>query len=108
MDLDTETVFLEDDEELIELQEEEHRVKLEEEELIAIEGELRTKIETEKNEIDRLQQEITELQYLRQDSDLEEYSSTSDSSSDEDEDEEDLQEILNDLLEDNESLEVSI
>lgn len=102
---ESDSVFLEDDEELIELQEEEHRVKLEEEELIAIEGELRTKIETEKNEIDRLQQEITELQYLRQDSDLEEYSSTSDSSSDEDEDEEDLQEILNDLLEDNESLE---
>lgn len=101
---ESDTVFLEEDEELIELQEEEHRVKLEEEELLAIEGELRTKIETEKNEIDRLQQEITELQYLRQDSDLEEYSSTSDSSSDS-EDEEDLQEILNDLLEDNESLE---
>ncbi|XP_076082054.1 uncharacterized protein LOC143052833 isoform X1 [Mytilus galloprovincialis] len=76
---ESDSVFLEDDEELIELQEEEHRVKLEEEELIAIEGELRTKIETEKNEIDRLQQEITELQYLRQDSDLEEYSSSSDS-----------------------------
>ncbi|XP_052096521.1 ralA-binding protein 1-like isoform X1 [Mytilus californianus] len=101
---ESDTVFMEEDEELVELQEEEHRVKLEEEELIAIEGELRTKIETEKNEIDRLQQEITELQYLRQDSDLEEYSSTSDSSSDS-EDEEDLQEILNDLLEDNESLE---
>ncbi|XP_076082056.1 uncharacterized protein LOC143052833 isoform X2 [Mytilus galloprovincialis] len=76
---ESDSVFLEDDEELIELQEEEHRVKLEEEELIAIEGELRTKIETEKNEIDRLQQEITELQNLRQDSDLEEYSSSSDS-----------------------------
>ena len=70
-----------------------------------IESELRTKIETEKNEIERLQQEITELQYLRQDSDLEEYSSTSDSSSDS-EDEEDLQEILNEILEKNEAMEV--
>jgi RalA-binding protein 1 len=70
-----------------------------------IESELRTKIETEKKEIERLQQEITELQYLRQDSDLEEYSSTSDSSSDS-EDEEDLQEILNEILEKNEAMEV--
>lgn len=97
-------VFVEEDEELIELQEENTNVQLAEEELLAIESELRTKIETEKNEIDRLQQEITELQYLRQDSDLEEYSSTSDSSSDS-EDEEDLQEILNEILEKNEALE---
>lgn len=98
------TVYEPVDEEILALQEEQLALQLEEEELLAIERELRTKIETEKNETDRLQQEITELQYLRQDSDLEEFSSSSESSY-ESEDEDDLQEILNQLLSENEKLE---
>ncbi|KAH3754988.1 hypothetical protein DPMN_189669 [Dreissena polymorpha] len=41
------------------------------------ESELRKKIETERCEADRLQQEIDELQYLRQDSDEEIISTSS-------------------------------
>ncbi|KAK3094980.1 hypothetical protein FSP39_008678 [Pinctada imbricata] len=93
-----------EDEEMVQLQEEEQSLKLEEEELLAIESELRTKIETERSEIERLHQEIAELHYLRQDSDQEEFSSDSESSY-ESEDEEDLQEILNQLIADNEVLE---
>lgn len=69
--------------------------------------ELKQKIETEQSEIERLKQEIVELQYLRQDSDLEDYSSTSESS-DESEDEEELTELLNSLIAENEELEVRI
>lgn len=87
-----------------ELLEEEYRLKLEEEELLAIESELRKKIETERCEAERLQQEIDELQYLRQDSDEEIMSSSSDSSY-ESEDEEELQEILSQLIKENEELE---
>ncbi|XP_052236244.1 ralA-binding protein 1-like isoform X1 [Dreissena polymorpha] len=93
-----------DEEEWEVLLEEEYALKLEEEELLAIESELRKKIETERCEADRLQQEIDELQYLRQDSD-EEIISTSSDSSYESEDEEDLQEILEQLIKENEKLE---
>ena len=70
-----------------------------------IERELRKKIETERHEAERLNQEIDELKYLRQDSDLEEYSSESDSSY-ESEDEEELREILKSLIIRNEEQEV--
>ncbi|XP_060073425.1 ralA-binding protein 1-like [Ylistrum balloti] len=99
-----EDVLSEEDEEIIKLQEQDTALRLEEEELLAIESELRKKIETERGEIERLDQEITELQYLRHDSDLEDMSSSSDSSY-ESEDEEDLQEILNQLITENEELE---
>lgn len=69
--------------------------------------ELHQKIETEQSEIERLHQEIVELQYLRQDSDLDDMSSSSESSY-ESEDEDELQEILNQLIRDNELLEASI
>ena len=69
------------------------------------ERELRKKIETERHEAERLNQEIDELKYLRQDSDLEEYSSESDSSY-ESEDEEELREILKSLIIRNEEQEV--
>ena len=69
------------------------------------ESELRKKIETERCEMDRLKQEIQELDYLRHDSDPEYMSSSSDSSY-ESEDEEDLQELLTNLIRDNEELEV--
>lgn len=92
------------EEEYQKLLEEEYALKLEEEELLAIESELRKKIETERCEAERLQQEIDELQYLRQDSDEEILSSSSDSSY-ESEDEEDLQEILNQLIKENEEFE---
>ncbi|XP_029647226.2 ralA-binding protein 1-A [Octopus sinensis] len=93
-----------EDEELLRLLEEEEALKLEEEELIAIGDELHQKIETEQSEIERLHQEIVELNYLRQDSDLDEISCSSESSS-ESEDEEELQEHLNQLIRDNELLE---
>lgn len=92
------------DDEMMTLLDEEQALILEEEELLAIERELRTKIETERHEIERLNQELDELKYLRQDSDLEEYSSESDSSY-ESEDEEDLQEILKQLIARNEDQE---
>ncbi|XP_078327821.1 uncharacterized protein LOC144623259 [Crassostrea virginica] len=79
------------------LLDEEQALILEEEELLAIEREFRKKIETERHEAERLNQEIDELKYLRQDSDLEEYSSESDSSY-ESEDEEELREILKSLI----------
>ena len=66
---------------------------------------MRKKIETERHEAERLNQEIDELKYLRQDSDLEEYSSESDSSY-ESEDEEELREILKSLIIRNEEQEV--
>ena len=69
------------------------------------ESELRKKIETERCEMDRLKQEIQELQYLRHDSDQEYMSSSSDSSY-ESEDEDDLQEMLKNLIQENEELEV--
>ncbi|XP_052802767.1 ralA-binding protein 1-like isoform X2 [Mya arenaria] len=86
------------------LLEEEYALKLEEEELLAIERELRKKIETEQCEAETLQQEIDELHDMRQDSDEEFLSSSSDSSY-ESEDEEDLQEILDQLIRHNEALE---
>lgn len=92
------------DDEMMTLLDEEQALILEEEELLAIERELRKKIETERHEIERLNQELDELKYLRQDSDLEEYSSESDSSY-ESEDEEDLQEILKQLIARNEDQE---
>lgn len=92
------------DDEMMTLLDEEQALILEEEELLAIERELRTKIDTEKHEIERLNQELDELKYLRQDSDVEEYSSDSDSSY-ESEDEEDLQEILKQLIAKNEDQE---
>ncbi|KAL3887084.1 hypothetical protein ACJMK2_027040 [Sinanodonta woodiana] len=92
------------DDEYQALLEEEYALKLEEEELVQLESELRQKIETEKSEIERLHQEIAELQYLRQDSDLEDMSTSSESSYESD-DEEDLQEILDQLLNENEELE---
>lgn len=66
---------------------------------------MRKKIETERHEAERLNQEIDELKYLRQDSDLEEYSSESDSSY-ESEDEDELREILKSLIIRNEEQEV--
>jgi hypothetical protein len=72
-----------------------------------LERELRKKIETERHEAERLNQEIDELKYLRQDSDIEEYSSESESSY-ESEDEGDLQEILKQLIARNEEQEVNI
>lgn len=45
--------------------------------MIISESELRKKIETERCESERLQQEIDELQYLRQDSDEEILSTSS-------------------------------
>ncbi|XP_062595844.1 ralA-binding protein 1-A-like [Saccostrea cucullata] len=92
------------DDEMMKLLEEEQALILEEEELLAIERELRKKIETERHEAERLNQEIDELKYLRQDSDVDEYSSESDSSY-ESEDEEDLQEILKQLIARNEEQE---
>lgn len=102
-DIINETDFM-FDEELLQLLEEEEALKLEEEELLAISDELHQKIETEQSEIERLHQEIVELQYLRQDSDLDDMSSSSESSY-ESEDEDELQEILNQLIRDNELLE---
>lgn len=93
-----------EEEEYQELLDEEYSLKLKEEELLAIESELRKKIETERCEMDRLKQEIQELQYLRHDSDPEYMSSSSDSSY-ESEDEEDLQEMLANLIKENEELE---
>lgn len=98
---ETDFVF---DEDLLQLLEEEEALKLEEEELLAISDELHQKIETEQSEIERLHQEIVELQYLRQDSDLDDMSSSSESSY-ESEDEDELQDILNQLIRDNELLE---
>ena len=72
---------------------------------VCVGDELHQKIETEQSEIERLHQEIVELQYLRQDSDLDDMSSSSESSY-ESEDEDELQEILNQLIRDNELLEV--
>ena len=66
--------------------------------------ELRQKCETERNEIERLHQEIAELQQIRDDLYEEEDSSAS---SDESQDEEELQTILNKLIKDNQDLVVS-
>ncbi|ESP03563.1 hypothetical protein LOTGIDRAFT_53545, partial [Lottia gigantea] len=94
----------ENDEEYQQLVQEEYALKLEQEEMMIISDELRQKIKTEEKEIERLHQEIQELQYLRHDSDLEDVSSSSDSSYDSDEDE-DLEEILHQLIIENEELE---
>ncbi len=67
--------------------------------------ELRQKCETERNEIERLHQEIAELQAIRDD--LYEEDDSSASSSEEEEDEEQLQQILNNLIRENEQLVVS-
>ena len=67
--------------------------------------ELRQKCETERNEIERLHQEIAELQQIRDDLYEEEDSSAS---SDESQDEEELQTILNKLIKDNQDLVVSV
>ena len=64
--------------------------------------ELRKKIETEHGEIERLQQEIQELQYLRHDSDVDDFSSASDSSLDSD----DGEDVLSSLIDANLKLEV--
>ena len=67
--------------------------------------ELRQKCETERNEIDRLHQEIAELQQIRDD--LYEEDDSSASSDDDSQDEEELQSILNQLIKENQELVVS-
>jgi len=65
--------------------------------------ELRQKIGTEKREIERLQQDLAELQMIREDM----YDSDGDSSSSEDSDDgDDLRDILQQLLRENADLEV--
>nr|XP_028593194.1 ralA-binding protein 1 [Podarcis muralis] len=82
----------------------ENEILTEQEELLAMEQFLRRQIATEKEEIDRLQAEIAEIQSRQQGrSETEEYSSESESES---EDEEELQIILEDLQRQNEELEI--
>lgn len=83
----------------------ENEILTEQEELVAMEQFLRRQIATEKEEIDRLRAEISEIQSRQQHgrSETEEYSSESESES---EDEEELQIILEDLQRQNEELEV--
>ncbi|CAJ0949268.1 unnamed protein product [Ranitomeya imitator] len=82
----------------------ENEILTEQEELVAMEQFLRRQIATEKEEIDRLRAEISEIQSRQQHgrSETEEYSSESESES---EDEEELQIILEDLQRQNEELE---
>ncbi|ELU07303.1 hypothetical protein CAPTEDRAFT_222246 [Capitella teleta] len=107
-DSDLSSCGLIDDEEFEEMQEEYMRLMLEEEELLTIRDELKTKIETERSEYTLLEQEITEVQAIREglydsDEDDEDMACYSDSSSD---DEVDLQCILEQLIEENKKLEV--
>ncbi|MEE6464484.1 hypothetical protein FKM82_006271 [Ascaphus truei] len=83
----------------------ENEILTEQEELVAMEQYLRRQIATEKEEIDRLRAEISEIQSRQQHgrSETEEYSSESESES---EDEEELQIILEDLQRQNEELEI--
>ncbi|MEE6464478.1 hypothetical protein FKM82_006271 [Ascaphus truei] len=97
----------------------ENEILTEQEELVAMEQYLRRQIATEKEEIDRLRAEISEIQRVRNNSsnpqklrksrqqhgrsETEEYSSESESES---EDEEELQIILEDLQRQNEELEI--
>lgn len=67
--------------------------------------ELRQKIETERSEIERLEQEIAELQAIRDDL-YEEEEESSSSSSEESEDEEELNDVLQQLISDNMQLQV--
>ncbi|KAM4650575.1 LOW QUALITY PROTEIN: ralA-binding protein 1-A-like [Discoglossus pictus] len=83
----------------------ENEILTEQEELVAMEQFLWRQIATEKEEIDRLRAEISEIQSRQQHgrSETEEYSSESESES---EDEEELQIILEDLQRQNEELEI--
>jgi RalA-binding protein 1 len=95
--------FEDDDEEFKALEQENTQLIMEEEELMAIGDELRQKIRTEKREIERLHQDIAEIQMIREDM----YDSDdSTSSSDDSDDSEDLREILQQLIRDNEELEL--
>ena len=69
--------------------------------------ELRQKCETERNEIERLHQEIAELQQIRDDL-YDDDDDDSSASSDESQDEEELQGVLNQLIKDNQELVVSM
>ena len=66
--------------------------------------ELRQKIETERCEIERLRQEIAEIQEIRDD--LGDDDDSSSVSSDSSEDEEELREVLKSLIMENKELEV--
>lgn len=66
--------------------------------------ELRQKIETERSEIERLHQEIAELQEIRDD--LYEEDDSEDDSSSSSEDEDELQENLQKLIRENQELQV--
>lgn len=66
---------------------------------------MRQKCETERNEIERLHQEIAELQQIRDD--LYEEDDSSSSSDDDSQDEEELQQILSQLIRENQELVVS-
>ena len=69
--------------------------------------ELRQKIRTERREIDRLQQDLADLQTIREDSyDSDEESKDSSSSSEESDDGDDFRDILQQLLRENADLEV--
>lgn len=68
--------------------------------------ELKQKISTEKNEIERLQQDIVELQMIREDLYDSDDAPNSSSSSDESEDDDELREVLRQLVLENEELEV--
>uniref|UniRef100_F6YX30 Dinitrophenyl S-glutathione ATPase n=2 Tax=Xenopus tropicalis TaxID=8364 RepID=F6YX30_XENTR len=84
----------------------ENEILTEQEELVAMEQYLRRQIATEKEEIERLRAEISEIQSRQQQhgrSETEEYSSESESES---EDEDELQYILEDLQRQNEELEI--
>ena len=70
--------------------------------------ELRQKIETERSEIERLEQEIAELQAIREDLYEEGEEDSSASSSEESEDEDELNDVLQQLISDNMQLQVRI
>eukprot|EP00794_Sanderia_malayensis_P012280 gene12280-13545_t len=101
-----------EDEEIKELLREEHRLIIEQEELNHLSARLKSRIQREANDIDRLQLEVDELKKgedgVENTSSIDEDSSSSDSSdsgTDSDEDNSDLEDILKELEKENEKLE---
>lgn len=101
-----ETPVAKDEDELITLLEaSEAELLLEQEELTAIGNELRKRLELEKKEIERLNEEIATLMALKEADQDPERSSDSDAADNELEDAAELEKVLQELLEQNEELE---
>jgi len=102
-----------DDEEIAELLREEFRLKIEQEELLALSSRLKSRIQREMNDIDRLRLAIDEIRkkedYATSNSSSEEDSSSEDSDSesatDSDSDNSEFENILKELQKENEKLE---